>query len=61
MNLYQQAVWNELKLTLEEYVRLVELSQNPTTTERVSRQTLDRLRYKINGLESQLDEKARVA
>ena len=57
MDIYKMAVWNELKVTLEEYVRLVDLSQKENTAHLVSRSTLDRLRYKINGLESQLDQK----
>lgn len=58
MDIYKQAVWNELKNTTEEFVRLLELSQHHGTEHMVEKGQLDRLRYKINGLISQLDEKA---
>ncbi len=56
MNLYQTAVWNELKNTTEEYTRLIELSQNYETAHLVTREKLDTIRLKMNGLMSQLDD-----
>lgn len=64
MNLYQQAVWNELKNTLAAWDLLVERSQNYQTAHEVPKARLDALWHKINGLMAKLDqaiEKGRAA
>jgi len=56
--MYKDAVIHELKNTLEQWTKLLEMSQAPETANRVSKEQLDTLRLKINGLMSQLNQEA---
>lgn len=58
MDIYKQAVWNELKNTMAAWDIMIEKSQTEGTAHLVTKEQIDRMRHKINGLMSQLDEKA---